>query len=291
MERDLGERAGLGFVGKNTLLINESIGSGMFLGAIFTTLPLAPPAGDRDGGDEPPAARRRATKQRRSAATGEPGRARGEPGCGACTRCLDACPTAAFRRRAEGEGGDGSEEVDGYWLDARRCISYLTIELKGVIPTELRPLIGTRVYGCDVCQRVCPWNRFAAHDDEARRRGSSSESPLFGAARLDVARPHLFELLALDRAGFDERFAGTAIRRIGLARMLRNAAVALGNCASQPGSGEASRLAAVAALSGVLGRCDGLQDEGEDEVGIVREHAQWALDQWGNDAEPEKECK
>jgi epoxyqueuosine reductase len=136
MERDLGERAGLGFVGKNTLLIAPKLGSGMFLGEVLTTLPLP-------------------VKQVKKS----------RAGCGKCTRCIDACPTKAF--------------VAPYILDARKCISYLTIEHKGTIPMDLRPAMANRIYGCDVCQQVCPWNKF--------EWGDATGSPLFGPAQIKVA--------------------------------------------------------------------------------------------------------
>lgn len=136
MERDMGERAGLGFVGKNTLLIAPKLGSGMFLGEVLTTLPLP------------------VNQVKKSRA-----------GCGKCTRCIDACPTKAF--------------VAPYILDARKCISYLTIEHKGTIPMDLRPAMANRIYGCDVCQQVCPWNKF--------EWGDATGSPLFGPAQIKVA--------------------------------------------------------------------------------------------------------
>ena len=178
MERDLGERAGLGFVGKNSLLIAPKIGSGFFLGEILTTLALP------------------ADKTRKSRA-----------GCGKCTRCMDACPTNAF--------------VAPYVLDARRCISYLTIEHKGSIPHHLREAMSNRIYGCDVCQQVCPWNKFDW--------GDSDGSPLFGRAQIEVAAPELRELLVMDEPHFKRHFASSAALRIGLRRMVRNAAVAAGN--------------------------------------------------------------
>ncbi len=174
-ERDLGGRAGLGFIGKNTMLIDPRYGSGFFLGEILTTLAFPP---------DPPARM---------------------PSCGRCQRCLQACPTQAF--------------VGPYQMDARRCISYLTIELKGPIPVDLRPLMGNLIYGCDICQQVCPWMRFA--DD--------GSSPLWGSPPEEVTTPKLLDLLALDEEGFQQRFAHSPIRRIKRARLLRNVAVALGN--------------------------------------------------------------
>ena len=154
--------------------------------------------------------------------------------CGRCTACIDACPTGAI--------------VAPYRLDARRCISYLTIELHGAIPEELRPLLGNRIYGCDDCQLVCPWNRFAQlgrEPDFAPRQG------------LDDAR--LAELFAWTAAEFSERTAGSPIHRIGHARWLRNIAVALGNGPATP----AARAA--------------LQARADDEDAVVREHVAWAL--------------
>jgi len=155
--------------------------------------------------------------------------------CGSCARCMDICPTQAI--------------VAPYQLDARRCISYLTIELRGGIPVELRPLLGNRIYGCDDCQLVCPWNRFAqisGEGDFAVRHGLDSAG--------------LVELFTWDAAQFDERLAGSAIRRIGHEQWLRNIAVALGN---------APRSEAVVAA---------LQARAEDASPLVREHVAWALE-------------
>jgi epoxyqueuosine reductase len=157
-----------------------------------------------------------------------------EPHCGRCRACLDACPTGAI--------------VAPYRLDARRCISYLTIELKGAIPEELRPLVGNRIYGCDDCQLVCPWNRFA------QRTREPDFSPRQG---LDAAR--LVELFAWTAGDFAERTAGSPIHRIGHERWLRNIAVALGNAPSS--------AAVVAAL----------RRRADDASPLVREHVAWAL--------------
>ncbi|AYH42429.1 tRNA epoxyqueuosine(34) reductase QueG [Azoarcus sp. DN11] len=160
------------------------------------------------------------------------------PHCGSCRACLDACPTGAI--------------VAPYQVDARRCISYLTIELKGAIPEELRPLIGNRIYGCDDCQLACPWNRFAqlgAEPDFAPRH------------RLDEAS--LVELFAWSESEFQARMAGSAIYRIGYERWLRNLAVALGNA---PGTAEV--IAALQARAG-------------DPSDLVREHVGWALARHG----------
>jgi epoxyqueuosine reductase len=156
-------------------------------------------------------------------------------GCGTCTRCLEACPTGAL--------------VAPYVLDARRCISYLTIELKGAIPGELRPLLGNRIYGCDVCQEVCPWQRFARPTQERA----------FRAADPDRAAPPLLALIALDEEGFRRRYTGSPIARIGRGRFLRNVAVALGNWGDRQ---------AIPALEKALTDADPL----------MREHAAWALE-------------
>ena len=158
-----------------------------------------------------------------------------DPHCGTCTRCIDVCPTRAI--------------VAPYVLDARRCISYLTIEHPGSIPELFRPLIGNRVYGCDDCQLVCPWNRFARPTSE----------PDF-AVRNGLDDVSLVELFAWSPAEFEDRLAGTAIRRIGHERWLRNLAVGLGNAADRP--------AAVAAL----------RRRADDPSALVREHVAWALE-------------
>jgi len=157
-----------------------------------------------------------------------------EEHCGSCQKCIDVCPTQAIRA--------------AYQLDARRCISYLTIEHKSAIPEELRPLIGNRVYGCDDCQAVCPWNRFAR---------ISGEKDF--AVRNGLDRATLVELFAWSEAEFDERMRGSAIRRIGYERWLRNLAVGLGNAPSSP--------EVVAALRSRV----------DHRSALVREHVQWAL--------------
>ncbi|HVU23146.1 MAG TPA: tRNA epoxyqueuosine(34) reductase QueG, partial [Opitutus sp.] len=212
LERSWAARAGIGFVGKNAMLISRAHGNWLFLAAIFTRLEFAP--------DEP---------------------LRGDRGpgggigllCGKCTRCMAACPTEAF-------AGPGV-------LDARRCISYQTIENKGVIPRELRAGIGDRVYGCDVCLEVCPWNRFA---QEGRR--------LLLVARGDLAELEVREILALTPERFAEVFRRTAIKRLKLPGLLRNACVVAGN------SGDASLLPAVAKLA-------------THASALVRAHAVWAV--------------
>lgn len=154
--------------------------------------------------------------------------------CGRCTRCIDACPTQAI--------------VAPYRVDARRCISYLTIELHGAIPLEFRPMIGNRVYGCDDCQLICPWNRFAQHSPE----------PDF-AVRHGLDHSSLVELFSWSESTFQTKMAGSAIYRIGHERWLRNLAVGLGNAPSTP--------AVLAAL----------QSRADDESALVREHVAWAL--------------
>jgi epoxyqueuosine reductase len=158
----------------------------------------------------------------------------GKDHCGTCQRCIDVCPTQAIR--------------GPYQLDARRCISYLTIEHKSAIPEELRPLIGNRVYGCDDCQVVCPWNGFAQPTQEKDFE-----------VRNGLDRATLVELFGWSEAQFDERMQGSAIRRIGYERWLRNLAVGLGNAPSSP-----EVLAA-------------LRSRRQDPSGLVREHTEWAL--------------
>jgi epoxyqueuosine reductase len=202
LERDLAQRAGLGFIGKHTNLISRKLGNWFFLAEIITTLELPP--------DEP-------EKNR----------------CGSCRRCLDACPTGAI--------------IAPFQLDARRCISYLTIELKGAIPAELRPAVGTRIFGCDDCLAACPWNRFA-------RAGSMMAEH----RRSELKTPDLAELLSLDEAGFQARFAGTPILRAKWRGFLRNVCVALGNA-----GGPAALPALQRAASG--------------PEPLIAEHALWAI--------------
>lgn len=178
MEKPLAAAAGLGWQGKHTNLVSRAHGSWLFLGEVYTTLELA------------------------SEAPATAGPAAGS--CGSCTRCLGACPTDAF--------------VAPYQLDARRCISYLTIEHRGPVALELRPLLGNRIYGCDDCLAVCPWNRFAT---PTRAAGL--------VARADLTAPLLAELARLDEAGFRARFAGSPVKRIGRDRFVRNVLYAIGN--------------------------------------------------------------
>ncbi len=203
LERDFARRAGLGWFGKNTMLLNKRLGSYFFLGALLTDIELRPDASFE------------ATH------------------CGTCTACLDACPTNAF-------AGPG-------WLDSRRCISYLTIELRGPVPEDLRPGLGDWLFGCDVCQEVCPWNRKAPPGREPAL-----------APRPDLECIDLIELLSLTEDEFRQRFRGTALMRARRAGLLRNAALVLGN------AGDAQALP-------VLRRAL------EDPEPLVREAAAWAL--------------
>ncbi len=204
MEKPLAVKAGLGWMGKHTNLVNRDAGSWFFLGELFTDLPL--PA-DRPVKDH----------------------------CGRCQACLDLCPTGAI--------------VEPYLVDARRCISYLTIEHPGPIPEALRPMMGNRIYGCDDCLLACPWNRFSSptrEDDFLPRQG--------------LDRATLLELFHWDEETFLKRTEGSAIRRIGYQRWQRNLAVALGN---------ASPAAAV---------IQALQERLLDATPLVAEHLRWALD-------------
>lgn len=204
LERDLAQRAGLGFVGKHTNLISRRAGNWLLLAEILTTLELEPDAPERNR-------------------------------CGTCTRCLAACPTRAI--------------TAPFQLDARLCISYLTIELKGPIPEPLRPAIGNRIFGCDDCLAVCPWNRFARTSRLMR-----------AYARPDLAAPDLLELLALDDVACKNRFAGTPLLRAKRRGLLRNVCVALGNVAGP------EALPALATAS-------------HDPEPLIAEHARWAIRQ------------
>lgn len=206
LERALAENAGLGWIGKNTMLLNDKAGSWFFLGEIYTDIPLPP---------DPP----QATQH-----------------CGTCQACLDICPTQAF--------------VAPWVLDARKCISYLTIEFDGVIPEALRPAMGNRIYGCDDCQLVCPWNKFAAQTRE----------PDF-APRHQLDSITLATCFGWDEATFLARTEGSAIRRIGYSQWRRNVAIALGNADTSD--------AVVRALQSAV----------DDPSAVVREHVLWALAQ------------
>ncbi len=211
MEVELAVKAGLGWRGKHTLLLNREAGSYFFLGDIYTDLPLPVDAAQDEH-------------------------------CGTCGKCITVCPTQAI--------------VAPYQLDARRCISYLTIEHKGSIPEELRALIGNRVYGCDDCQMVCPWNRFA----------QKSVEPDF-AVRNGLDHATLVELFAWSESEFNDRLAGSAIRRIGYERWLRNLAVGLGN---------ALRVLCTAPAARVL--AEALRARADHPSALVREHVAWALE-------------
>ncbi|MCP4129062.1 MAG: tRNA epoxyqueuosine(34) reductase QueG [Gammaproteobacteria bacterium] len=203
LEKPLAAKAGLGWTGKNSLLVNRAAASWFFLGEIYTdlSLPLDTPEQNH---------------------------------CGTCDRCIVECPTQAI--------------IAPYKVDARRCISYLTIELSGPIPEELRPLMGNRIYGCDDCLLACPWNRFTS---------PSSEQDFLPRNGLDT--PDLIQLFAWNEQEFLKRLEGSAIRRLGHERWLRNIAIALGNA-------DAGDLVTTA-----------LQSRLSHKSELVREHVAWAL--------------
>jgi len=205
LEKPLAEKAGLGWIGKHTNLINKNAGSWFFLGELYTDLPLPV--------DKPEKSH-----------------------CGSCKACLDVCPTGAI--------------VGPYKLDARRCISYLTIELKGRIPIKFRKLIGNRIYGCDDCQIFCPWNKFAKQTDEP------DFTPRHGLNTSDLT-----ELFLWSEETWRTKTEGSAIRRISYKQWLRNIAVALGNAESS--------TKVIDALNSRINIADEL----------VREHVKWAKQQ------------
>jgi epoxyqueuosine reductase len=223
LEVELAQKAGVGWRGKHTLLLQRDAGSLFFLGEIYVDVPLPTDAGT------------------------SPEHAPQTPGahCGSCTRCIDACPTGAI--------------VAPYKVDARRCISYLTIELKGSIPLDLRPLIGNRVYGCDDCQLVCPWNKFA------------QAAPVADFdVRHGLDRATLVDLFEWSADEFDTRMQGSAIRRIGYECWLRNLAVGMGNALrADPASFTGDARVAIV---------DALRRRVDDPSPLVREHVEWALE-------------
>ncbi|SNS32282.1 tRNA epoxyqueuosine(34) reductase QueG [Pseudomonas segetis] len=204
LEKAIAEKSGLGWIGKNTLVLNRKAGSYFFLGELFVDieLPVDPPHGSEH--------------------------------CGRCTACMDICPTQAF--------------VGPYELDARRCISYLTIELKGAIPEELRAPIGNRVFGCDDCQMVCPWNRFASPTEQTDFK-----------PRHQLDNAELAELFGWSEEQFLSRTEGSPLRRAGYERWLRNLAVGLGNAPSS------------------IPVIEALKARREHSSALVREHVEWAL--------------
>ena len=210
IERIFAQHAGIGWIGKNTCVLNQKLGSWLFLGVMLTSLELTPdlPAADR---------------------------------CGSCTRCLDACPTNAFPAP--------------YQLDATKCISYLTIEKRGSIPEDLREDIGRQVYGCDICQDVCPWNR------EAPVSNIADFTP-----RTQLVNPDLAWLAGLSLEEFREVFRGSPIKRAKYAGLRRNVAVAMGN------SGETRFRSTLEKLA-------------QDDDATVAEHAKWALGRLANETE------
>jgi epoxyqueuosine reductase len=209
LERSYAREAGLGWIGKNTCLINQELGSWMFLGEILTSMEIEP--------DSPPPDR-----------------------CGTCTRCIDACPTEAI-------------PAQGYEIDARRCIPYFTIELRGAVPEEMRGAMGQHVFGCDICQDVCPWNR----------KAPMAEEPAFEPRHF---APRLEDLADLTEAEFRERFQASPIQRAKYAGFLRNVAIAMGNSGQQKFREPLERLA-------------------QFPTEMVAEHARWALERIEN------ECK
>ena len=216
LEKPLAQQAGLGWQGKHTNLVSREFGSWLFLGEVFTTLEIEADAAEIDH-------------------------------CGACSRCLDICPTSAF--------------IAPYKLDARRCISYLTIEHKGPIPRPLRTLMGNRIYGCDDCLAVCPWNKFARMTEEADF-----------LPRPQLTAPTLKGFIGLDDAAFRALFAGSPVKRIGRARFIRNVLIAAGN------SGDVSFLRDVKKLLG-------------DEQALVRGAAVWALQRLAPETDVRRHCE
>jgi epoxyqueuosine reductase len=203
VERAFAARAGIGWTGKNTCIINQEKGSWMFLATMLTSLELEPsvPAADR---------------------------------CGTCTRCIDACPTDAL--------------IEPYKMDARRCISYLTIEKRGEIPVDLRSGLGNHLFGCDICQDVCPWNRRAPVTTAAEFQ-----------PRTELVNPLLTWIADMNQEGFLSAFRGSPIKRTKLSGLRRNAAIAMGNSGQREFIPQLERMAA-------------------EEDSNVAEHAQWALE-------------
>jgi epoxyqueuosine reductase len=231
-ERVLAKYAGLGWLGKNTLLLNQMLGSFFFLGVILTTLDLQPTLAENEL--PPPDL------------------------CGSCRRCLDACPTQAF--------------IEPYVMDARKCISYLTIELRGSIPEEFREPMGNHVFGCDICQDVCPWNRRApivptpqfqpralpaAEEDRTETLRAAQDETLY--------LPRLEWLVGLTETDFRELFRGSAVKRAKWRGLIRNSCIAVGNSGLRQGMADHARI------------CDRLEQLAASEDHVLAESARWAL--------------
>jgi epoxyqueuosine reductase len=238
VERVAAKYAGLGWLAKNTCLINEQSGSWLFLGVVLTTLELEASLGP----GEPPAADL----------------------CGNCTLCLDACPTQAF--------------AAPYVLDARRCISYLTIELRGAIPEELRTQMGNAVIGCDICQDVCPWNRkspvtklaqFQPRRIELQVHAKSENGKEEMENGATLFAPELERLASLSQEEFSRSFRGSAVKRAKWRGLVRNACVALGNSQIARGSETYTRIVAL------------LERFAASDDSLIAEHARWALQHLG----------
>jgi len=250
LEKALAEKAGLGWIGKHSNLLHQSSGSWFFLGEIYTDLPLAPSEAtsvDRNDDDVPTpdnsgtAIPITLTADIEATATANSDTRNKKAHCGSCTACMDACPTRAI--------------VAPYKVDARRCISYLTIELRGSIPIEFRSAMGNRIYGCDDCQLVCPFNKFSSDTTEADFE-----------PRHELDSSKLVDLFAWTAEEFKRKTLGSAIRRIGYECWLRNIAVALGNAPSTEQVVQALEL------------------RQNDPSELVREHTLWALQQHLPDA-------
>jgi epoxyqueuosine reductase len=223
-ERVFAKHAGIGWIGKNTLVLNQRMGSWFFLGAVLTTLEFSP---SLDAAEGPPADL-----------------------CGSCTRCIDACPTDAL--------------IAPYEMDARRCISYLTIEHRGVIPEEFREAIGNHVYGCDICQDVCPWNRRAPTTSMEEFQPRTFDESANGG--LDsLFRPRLTSLAAISEDQYKTAFRGSAIKRTKHRGIVRNACIAMGNAKFERGG--AAHREAVAVLQRLSASGDA----------VIKDSALWAL--------------
>lgn len=234
MEKPLAEQAGLGWQGKHTCLVSREFGSWLFLGAIFTTLVIPDADFSHERSEWPEKSSDVVSSNKKTLDASLRWHDKTDS-CGTCTRCLDICPTGAFTGERE--------------IDARKCISYLTIENKGQIPLEFRKAIGNRIYGCDDCLAVCPWNKFAKAANE------SAYHP-----RAELQSPLLKDLVVLDDAAFRNLFRKSPVKRIGRDRFVRNVLIAIGN------SGDESLLPIINPLK-------------NDASPLVAEMAQWASEE------------